>query len=726
MNQDNSASLITGTAWTTGLVLGRRLWIGPAVTAVIIAIVGWWTYRLVERSVKSNLAEQLSTLLNADVAALQFWLAEQKMDADRLAEDPVIRRGVEQLIEVARNPVSDSMAADLMISPAMKTVRQELSVWPDGFAIVDEEICVIARDQDTGIGAQDAIDEYGEMLAPVFRGETILIPPMRSLIAIKDEDGIPQPGIPVMFIAAPIRDEEGKPIAALCLRSRPEGKFTEILSVARAGYTGETYAFNAEGVMITNSRFDDDLKRIGLLSDNPTTHSILRVRIRNPGVNMVTGGRPSIRRPDQPLTEMVEQAIEGNDGVDVNGYRDYRGVPVVGAWRWLPDYSIGVATEVDVAEAFRPLYVLRTAFGILAALLLATTAGLFGLTAYAQKMTRKAQQATLRAKRMGQYCLDEKIGSGGMGEVYRAHHDMLHRPTAVKLLHVETTNENTIARFEREVQLTSQLTHPNTIAIYDYGRTDEGVFYYAMEYLEGITLEELVAQFGPMPESRVIYILQQLCGSLSEAHSLDLVHRDIKPANIMLTRRGGMCDFVKLLDFGLVKPQDAGNTSIQEGALTGTPLYLSPEAIQHETQDGRSDLYAVGAVAYFMLTGETVFTGPSLIALCAQHVQAKPMPPSERLGRPIDEDLEKIILQLLSKKAEDRPANASELSRQLAESSAASDWNGAEANQWWEANLGELSNVSIISDSHSTSSQRPFKTRLAVTETIETTSGGTT
>ncbi|MGI9471361.1 MAG: protein kinase domain-containing protein [Rubripirellula sp.] len=715
MSQANSQSLLKGTVLTTGMLAGRRLWLGPALTALVVTVVGWWTYRVVERSVKSNLAIQLNTLLDADVAAMKFWLGEQEMDADRFAGDPLVRNSVEQLIDVARHPESESIAAELMISPAMKTLRARLSDWPDGFVIVDDQICVIARDQDTGLGAQDAVEEYRAILAPVFRGETILIPPMRSLIAIKDSQGIPQPGVPIMFIVAPIYDDNDKPIAALCLRSRPEGKFTEIL-----GYTGETYAFNSSGVMITNSRFDDELKRIGLLSDNTTTQSILRVRIRDPGVNMVSGGRPTLRRPDQPLTAMASQAINGFDGVDVDGYRDYRGVPVVGAWKWLPEYNIGVATEVDVAEAFRPLYALRTAFSVLAGLLMATTAGLFGLTAYASKMAMKAEHAAIHAKRMGQYALDEKIGSGAMGEVYRAHHDMLHRPTAVKLLHVEKTNEHAIARFEREVQLTSQLTHPNTIAIYDYGRTEDGVFYYAMEYLEGITLEEMISRFGPMPESRVIYILQQLCGSLSEAHALDLIHRDIKPANIMLTRRGGMWDFVKLLDFGLVKPQDAGNTSTQVGALTGTPLYLSPEAIQHETLDARSDLYAVGAVGYFMLTGETVFTGPSLIALCAQHVQAKPKPPSERLGNAIDEDLEQILLNCLSKKPEDRPARAEALNQQLSNCRAAKDWSEVDATRWWETHLKSLTGVAFISNASGRMDASQSKTNPSIGETIVT------
>ena len=459
------------------------------------------------------------------------------------------------------------------------------------------------------------------------------------------------------------------------------------MRVARAGDSGETYAFNRDGVLITNSRFDSDLKRFGLLPDDDATRSLLNIQIRDPGVDMTQGQRPAERRRDQPLTRMAAAAVAGESGVDVTGYRDYRGVPVVGAWTWLPEYGMGIATEVDVAEALRPLYSLRGAFGVLTGLLLLTTIGLAGLAFYASRLELRARRSALEAKRLGQYALDEEIGAGGMGVVYRAHHDMLHRPTAVKLLHVDKTNDQAIARFEREVQLTSQLTHPNTIAIYDYGRTPEGVFYYAMEYLDGISLHDLVERFGPLHESRVNHILRQLCGSLSEAHNLGLIHRDVKPANIMLTKCGGMCDFVKLLDFGLVKSQNADRDVTLAGSLTGTPLYMSPEAIQHEELDARSDLYAVGAVGYFLLTGTPVFDGKSIVDLCKQHLQATPQRPSERLGKPIDEQLQTIILRCLAKRPGESPASAERCEADLLGCQSSSGWTQVDARAWWAEHM---------------------------------------
>jgi serine/threonine protein kinase len=347
-----------------------------------------------------------------------------------------------------------------------------------------------------------------------------------------------------------------------------------------------------------------------------------------------------------------------------------------------------VVTEQDAAEAFAPLVVLRRVFWSLFGLLGVAAVAIFIFTIVVARLNREAQRAALKARRLGQYALDEKLGEGGMGVVYRAHHDMLQRPTAVKFLHPESTNDHSIARFEREVRMTSRLNHPNTIAIYDYGRTPEGVFYYAMEYLEGIDLENLVRRFGPQPENRVIFILQQVCSSLAEAHAIGLIHRDIKPANIMLTERGGLYDFVKLLDFGLVKAVDSQKESrlTSAGAFTGTPLYLSPEAVRNPDEvDARSDIYAVGAVGYYLLTGKPVFEGGSVLDIIQKHAFSAPDLPSARLGRPVTPKLEELLLKCLAKKADERPNSAAAIAEALAELAPAKPWTNADAKRWWIA-----------------------------------------
>jgi serine/threonine protein kinase len=236
------------------------------------------------------------------------------------------------------------------------------------------------------------------------------------------------------------------------------------------------------------------------------------------------------------------------------------------------------------------------------------------------------------------------------------------------------------------VQLTSQLQHPNTIAVFDFGHTPEGVFYYAMEFLDGINLERLVQLYGPQSEGRVIQILLQVCGSLNEAHGIGLIHRDIKPANIVLSERGGQYDVVKLLDFGLVKAAHAENqlALTVANSITGTPLYLSPEAIEHpEDVDAKSDLYAVGAVGYYLLTGTTVFSGKSLVEVCMHQVNTPAEPPSQRLGRAVSIELETVLLKCLAKNPADRPASAKELAAALRACPMADGWSDADAENWW-------------------------------------------
>jgi serine/threonine-protein kinase len=302
------------------------------------------------------------------------------------------------------------------------------------------------------------------------------------------------------------------------------------------------------------------------------------------------------------------------------------------------------------------------------------------------------RQEVRQALRLGQYTLDEKIGEGGMGSVYKAHHELLRRPTAVKLLPPDRAGAHNLSRFEREVQQTSRLTHPNTVAIYDYGRTPSGIFYYAMEYLEGIDLQDLVELDGPQDPSRVTHIVVQVAGALAEAHSIGLVHRDIKPANIILCERGGVPDTAKVVDFGLVKELDADAGTTQASlalstvnVIMGTPLYLSPEAITRpDTVDGRSDLYALGAVAYYLLTGSVVFEAVSVVEICGHHLHTPPMPMSERLGRVLPMELEAIVLRCLEKDPSRRPQSARELRDELLALRIPA-WTEASARAWWDA-----------------------------------------
>jgi serine/threonine-protein kinase len=270
---------------------------------------------------------------------------------------------------------------------------------------------------------------------------------------------------------------------------------------------------------------------------------------------------------------------------------------------------------------------------------------------------------------------------------------MMRRPSALKLMRADRAEERDLVRFEREVQLTARLTHPNTITIFDYGRTDEGIFYYAMELLDGANLQRVVEVSGPQPEARVIRILTMACGALMEAHANGLIHRDIKPANIMLCTQGGEQDTVKLLDFGLVK-ELAGNADA-DGAVSvastviGTPHYMAPESILEPGQvDARSDIYALGAVAYFLLTGREVFDGKTIVEVCSQHLYQVP-PTLAELGVSVSPELEQVVLACLAKKPAERPASAAELRRRLAVCPG-EPWSEQHARQWWSAHESSL------------------------------------
>ena len=288
------------------------------------------------------------------------------------------------------------------------------------------------------------------------------------------------------------------------------------------------------------------------------------------------------------------------------------------------------------------------------------------------------QKKITAVMQLGQYMLDGKIGEGGNGAVYRARHVMLKRPTAVKILRPEIVGTATLARFEREVQHMSQLTHPNTVAVFDYGRNHEGVFYYAMEYLDGIDLEALVERYGAQPADRVVAILVQVCGALGEAHRKGIMHRDIKPANIILCERGGVPDVAKVVDFGLVKEITA-ETGESSRVILGTPSYIAPEAVTDPDVVGPpADIYALGAVGYFLLTGKRVFEGKTSVDVCVQHVTAAP-PPMSSVGG----DLEALVMKCLAKQPATRPG-AYELSKLLHALPQRGDWNEEQALRWWE------------------------------------------
>jgi eukaryotic-like serine/threonine-protein kinase len=299
------------------------------------------------------------------------------------------------------------------------------------------------------------------------------------------------------------------------------------------------------------------------------------------------------------------------------------------------------------------------------------------------------------AREMGSYALEKLLGKGGMGEVWAARHRRLCSGAAVKLIRPEVLAQKTgreahvlRRRFEQEALATARLRSPHTVALHDFGLSEEGSFYYAMELLEGLDLEDLVQRFGPQPPARVVGILRQVCDSLAEAHSYGLIHRDIKPSNIFLARLGVTCDFVKVLDFGLVKAENADNTRLTvDGTTAGTPAYMAPELASGAPFDGRADIYSLGCIGYFLLTGTPVFEAPTPVAVALAHLQKQPVPPSQRTELSVPSGLEDLIMRCLAKDPANRFESAAALGRALATTDGLAPWSGDKAEQWWRLNL---------------------------------------
>jgi eukaryotic-like serine/threonine-protein kinase len=718
----------------------KQHWIAPLVAALLVACAGWWADRTIGRTLRQDLANSLRSTCDADVTALEIWMANQKRVAQTLAEEPRLQvlalelmnarstnratvasltrqllsgdrlqerlralgYSEAQLVNTNLEIVLDS---GRVLSRTGTQVAEELQphyseVFTSGAPIVITPFKVRARVIQAPFLGRGGPGSGFRGLVPGFRGGGTNAPGAR--IGRGAARGAPAPGgrpppreLTVMQVATPVKDTNGVVRGALALVINPEAEFTRILSVARLGQSGETFAFDPEGVMISRSRFDDQLKKLGMVENRPDASSALTLRLSDPGGDLTRGYKLWDTNAALPLMVMVENAITGSAGVETEPFRDYRGIPVIGAWSWLSAYGFGVGTKLDASEAFHTLRLVRLIFTILFLLLILASAVIL-LFSYRQVVwRRRLSEAELKARQLGQYQLLEKIGEGGMGIVYKARHALLRRETALKLLPPERSEALAVQRFEREVRLTCRLTHPNTIQVYDYGHTPEGIFYYAMELLEGLNLGELVERYGPQPDGRVTYLLIQVCESLREAHGLGLIHRDIKPANIFVCDRGGVPDMVKVLDFGLVgtfdQSDDVGRAIAEAETVVGTPNFMSPESLDDAAlSDVRSDLFSLGAVGYYLLSGRCVSEGDTVADLREKRRKEIPLPPSARSGRPVCAQLEKVVLRCLANDPARRPQSAQELRDLLAACPCAADWTMEQRSAWWAAHRESL------------------------------------
>ena len=662
---------------------GRRWWLLGTAIAVVMVLVAALLTHFVGMETRNVVLNQLVAARESNTESLKLWLSLQERIVANATNTPDVQEFLattsRQIAEQEFSYLKQSDSPDFRDVVAAIEMRLPMAnslAWvlqnDAGFVVASSEMMLGGR---TDFPIPQATQNR------VLSGRATVSPAFRSPIPL----GKFRPGTPISVTIAPVRNHDDTVIGMLSMIFDPAGEFSRVLAVARSGNSGETYAVDREGRMISRSRFDDQLRQLGLLPNDEEISSIIEIKVCDPGVDLTLGKRPTSRKLELPLSLMAKDLLRGGAGSNGTGYRDYRGVKVIGAWRWIDGYDFGVATEIDIVEAMRPLVVLQRLLWTLSGIALAALIGVAALAYITARYQKSAEESSRIAHRMGQYVLLAPIGAGGMGNVYRGRHSLLRRPVAIKVLRTGLEQDpRARQRFEREVQLTSQLTSPHTVAIYDYGCTSKNEFFYVMEYFDGIDLAKLIEQFGPISAARTIHLLRQLCESLAEAHQAGVVHRDVKPANILLTARGCTYDFLKLVDFGLGKYEDVKSVFLtRTGAMAGTPMYMSPEAVNDAGKvTNLSDLYSLGAVAYWLIAGTPLFEMGTPMEVCMRQVGQQPIPPSA-LGRDVPNDLENLILRCLAKNPADRPQSAEEVIVELNRCRDAQGWTPDDAKQWW-------------------------------------------
>jgi hypothetical protein len=668
-------------AWTRP----RRMLLAAIAVLALLGVGGVVVQLEVRKALFHSLEDHLVTLRQTGVVGLEVWMGGIRVDAEEIAADPAVAAAC---VALTTGGAGEPGAALDALAPRLDgfCARRGWRSWCV-VGIADGRVLAAGGSDPTAaatVGRALTPDAHAELARVSEQGGRV-IPPHATGVFLEGDSA---DGPPVITAGASVRRGD-TPVAAVAFQIPPEDAFARILGQSGPGQ-GETIAFDRRGRLLSHSAYEEALAAAGQLGG---PRAMLHVELRDPGVDLLAGGTPAESLvAARPLTEAARHAIAGQTGAQVEPpYRSYTGQLVVGAWTWLREYDFGVATEIPVEQAYAPLYPWRhVLIGVWALL------GVFALALGVLSVAiRRLRERVEELAELGQYQLDSPLGAGGMGTVYLARHALLRRPTAVKVLRPEQASDDLVRRFEQEVQQTARLSHPNTIEIYDYGRTPERVFYYAMEYADGLTLDRLVALEGRLPAGRAAHLLRQLCGSLAEAHARGLVHRDVKPQNVLVCERGGLSDFVKVLDFGLVKataaPVEAGAAA--EGApppqttpelMLGTLLYVPPERLRGQTEASpRGDVYALGATAFRMLTGRDVFSGATSAELCA-NILSQPPPRLTTLAPDVPRALEALVLACLSKEPGRRPANAGEVLATLEMVAPLDEWTPADARAWWE------------------------------------------
>ena len=658
------------------------------VMGLSLLALGWWAFSGVRDAVARTQVAGLDALLGSVVRGVDNWVHDRHAGAQRLAAAPDVVRAVQTLAQAGRDAPASACGLPEVAELARILPSEYRSAEKVAYIVLDREGRVLATSQPVACGERIRSEAFRVRVDRAIDGTAQFVRPQPDPVLTFAAQGTG--GVPTAWVLAPIRAPGARAAAVLAIGVRTDLEFARLFTAGRATPTTETYAFGEDGTLLTSTRSVDELIAAGHAIERNGTGGVFTVPVRDPGGDLLDGHLPVPEAAARPLTQAAALAVaaRGKPGeTELRGtlaepYRNYAGREVIGAWRWLPDYQIGVVAERSTVEAFAAMRYLQVSFAVI---------GGFVLLSLLAALTSGISLARLRRQfgqlqKLGAYTLERQLSEGGMATIYLARHALLKRRTAIKILKKSIGTDEFAHRFEREVQLVSQLRHPNTVQIYDFGRTSDGQPYYAMEYIEGVTLAELVDHSGPAPPGRVIHILRQIAAALREAHSLGLVHRDVKPDNVMLCRRGED-DFVKLLDFGLVKDvlREETRDVTKQIRILGTPRYMSPERIVNPSDvDARADLYALGAVGYFLLTGRNTFDGEDSQDVANQVLHA-PAPRVSATLPSVPEALDALIAACLEKDRSKRPPSAEAVIEALDRLSTRLAWTQRDAEAWWTA-----------------------------------------
>jgi len=653
-------------------------------------LVGWLTYRTVDNMVRTNVRNNLAGLADGLALSTNRFLQDQAELVQSWSRQKQIRDAVLGLEKIGRTDDPLDALKEAPQSDVIMAQLQYLSGRPDiKFVVWDRTGTTLASWlPDRADVGNPIVEDQANGLARVFRDETILFGPARLL---KNTEGfVPETDLPVMAPIVPVRDDKDRVVAAMLVRGFGMfSAFDRVFADTAASASKDVYAIDAEGLMVTNGSGASQAAESNRLQ-LPTEEAATRLRVAAPD-SPLSSKSSTADDDDQdrlvlPLTYSAARVVRAKNGETIEAYRNYVGDDVVGAWRWLERWNVGIIVEESSREAFAATRVVRSGFLSLGGLLAITA-----ITAAGRIARRSAKRQALLHP-LSRYEILGELGSGGMGVVYKARHRQLGRDTALKVLRGDRRHPDDQARFDREAKLAATLTSPHCVRIYDYGSSVDGESYCVMEYLRGLTLHEVVVRSGHQSFGRSLFILRQICDAIGEAHSRGLMHRDLKPQNVMLSHDPAAGDWAVVFDFGLAKPVDTNSDlfNTAETIWSGTPMYMAPERFREpERNDPRSDIYAIGCIAYFLISGHPPFSECDPESMFALILNEHPIRMSTHRGEDVPDSLMGFVRKCMAKSLDERYQSIQELSSAIDKMRVFHGWTGEDADTWWQIHGNE-------------------------------------